>query len=75
VARVADGEWLRLGRGRTLHHGAGLDRQRFPRILERIGARLLTGALHETRWTCPVILPAHEGRTSSAIHELVRFGK
>jgi hypothetical protein len=74
LAAAGNNTWLRLGSGRVLHQGAGLDRERFPRLSERIGARLLTGTIDETRWLCPVITPAPDGRTSCAIHEVVHFG-
>ena len=75
VAAAGTATWLRLGRGRALHCGAGLDRERFPRAFERIAARVLTGAVEETRWRCPVAGSEADRGEASAIHELVYFGR
>ncbi len=75
LAATGSDAWLRLGSGRVLHRGAGLDRERFPRMRERIGARLLTGVIDETRWLCPVLTPTPDDRASGAIHEVVYFGR
>jgi hypothetical protein len=74
VVRVDERDCYRIAQGRTLHHGEGLDRERFPRFIDRIAARALTGPVHETRWICPVVVPGGDSDKSAALHELVRFG-
>ena len=62
---------IELDRGRVLHEGPALDRERFPSPLVRGLVTLMSPKMTETRWVRRARRGAEQGW---AVHERVRFG-
>src|SRR6266540_2702539 len=58
---------------RVLHAGEPLDRDRFPKPLERWTSRAANGPAHEVRWLSRAT--SADGADGMALHESVEFGR